>query len=393
MTTATSTRIRDLDPAPWQAAEDDLNGIITPALAVFPEIARRNIAAVIESIGGTADRWRPHLKTTKLPRIWRLLPDAGIRQFKCATTLEAAVALRSFDEWGIAGDLLVAYPHRAAALGRIDELARQHPNSRVSLLCEDEDVLDAIGPRVGVFIDVNGGMNRTGLPLDEDALIERLAARAGDRFRGLHFYDGHIRDENPAVRERAAEQGYDRLAALVDRLRRAGVPMGEVVTSGTTTFLPAARSVALASMDGVTHRVSPGTVVFHDLMTDECLRVPALRPAAVVWSRVVSRPARSIVTCDAGSKSIAAEAGDPAAVAIGRPGLLARRPSEEHLPLEVIMGDAPDRGDVLALAPRHVCPTVNLADEAVIVESGRVLDIMPVAARGHEVRFTARSRT
>jgi D-serine deaminase-like pyridoxal phosphate-dependent protein len=393
MTPAAPMTIRNFSPAPWHPAEGDLHGIITPALAVFPEMARRNIAAVIESIGGTADRWRPHLKTTKLPRIWRLLADAGIRHFKCATTREAAVALRSLDEWSIAGDVLVAYPHRGAALGRIDELAWQHPSNRVSILCEDEDVLDSTGPRVGVFIDVNGGMNRTGVPIGEGALIEGLAARAGDRFHGLHFYDGHIRDAEPAVRERAAELGYARLAALVDRLQRAGIPVGEVVTSGTTTFVPAARSAALASMAGVTHRVSPGTVVFHDMMTDECLPVPALRPAAVVWSRIVSRPTRSVVTCDAGSKSIAAEAGDPVAAAIGWPGLLARRPSEEHLPLEVIEGDAPNRGDLLALAPRHVCPTVNLADEAVIVQSGRITEIVPIPARGHEVRFTARSRT
>jgi D-serine deaminase-like pyridoxal phosphate-dependent protein len=70
---------------------------------------------------------------------------------------------------------------------------------------------------------------------------------------------------------------------------------------------------------------------------------------------------------------------------IGRPEIVAERPSEEHLPLRVTAGTPPERGEVLMLVPRHVCPTVNLAEEAVLVEGGRVVSTVPVSARAHDV--------
>lgn len=125
--------------------------------------------------------------------------------------------------------------------------------------------------------------------------------------------------------------------------------------------------------------------MFHDARSAEENPDLELVPAALVFARVVSRPRPDRVTCDAGSKSIAAEAGDPCAVVLGRPELVAERPSEEHLPLRVTAGRAPERGETLLLVPRHVCPTVNLAEEALLVEGGRVLEAVPVSARAHDL--------
>ncbi len=133
------------------------------------------------------------------------------------------------------------------------------------------------------------------------------------------------------------------------------------------------------------HRVSPGTVVYHDLRYEQQIEDLELSPAAMVLTRVVSHPTAGIVTCDAGSKAIAAEAGDPCAYVLGYPGLEALQPSEEHLPLRVRAGARPPRGAPLLLIPRHVCPTVNLAEQAILVEDGRLREVVPVRARAHEL--------
>ena len=155
-----------------------------------------------------------------------------------------------------------------------------------------------------------------------------------------------------------------------------------IVTSGTPTFLPALAYPRFPA--GVRHRISPGTVVYHDLRSAE--QVPDLdpRPAALVLSRVVSQPAPDIVTCDAGSKSLAADAGDPCAFALGHPELVALTPSEEHLPLRVSGNRRPARGETLLLVPRHVCPTVNLAEEALLIDGERTR-VVPVSARAHDL--------
>jgi D-serine deaminase-like pyridoxal phosphate-dependent protein len=161
--------------------------------------------------------------------------------------------------------------------------------------------------------------------------------------------------------------------------------IGELVTSGTPSFLYAIDFPGFAELSPTAHRISPGTVVLHDLRSEQELDELDLQPAAVVFARVVSHPAPNIVTCDAGSKSLAAEAGDPSAFVLGHPELEPLRPSEEHLPIRVHRGPGPRRGTPLLLVPRHVCPTVNLAEEAVLIEGGRFRGKVAVRGRAHDV--------
>jgi len=54
-------------------------------------------------------------------------------------------------------------------------------------------------------------------------------------------------------------------------------------------------------------------------------------------------------------------------------------------PLRLAAGaTAPALGETLLLVPRHVCPTVNNFDHAVIVRDGAIAQVENVAARGRE---------
>jgi D-serine deaminase-like pyridoxal phosphate-dependent protein len=50
----------------------------------------------------------------------------------------------------------------------------------------------------------------------------------------------------------------------------------------------------------------------------------------------------------------------------------------------------PEIGEALYLVPRHVCPTVNNFDDALIVEGNRVVGVERVTARGHEPALAMR---
>jgi D-serine deaminase-like pyridoxal phosphate-dependent protein len=70
---------------------------------------------------------------------------------------------------------------------------------------------------------------------------------------------------------------------------------------------------------------------------------------------------------------------------VGRPELRGAHLSEEHLPLDVSDGAKPPAlGETLYLVPRHVCPTVNNFDSALMIEDGRIASVERVTARGHE---------
>jgi D-serine deaminase-like pyridoxal phosphate-dependent protein len=360
--------------------------LFSPALVVYLDHVRANVRAMLRHVGGRAERWRPHVKTTKIPAVWAELAAAGIEHYKCATAREAAHLL---DVLAAADcthpDVLLAYPLVGPELARLGELARAHPRARVSILCEDPGALESIPAALSIFVDVNPGMHRTGIPLADTDTILDVARRAGPRFRGVHYYDGHLHTGGADERRRDVFACYDPLIELLDVFERERLPVGEVTTSGTPTFQHALSYEPLAARAGTVHRVSPGTVVYHDLRSEEENEGLALVPAALVFARVVSHPGPDRVTCDAGSKSIAAEAGDPCAYVLGHPELEARPPSEEHLPLRVTSGQRPPRGTELLLVPRHVCPTVNLAEEAVLIEGGEVRAVVPVAARAHEL--------
>ncbi len=372
--------------AAWSFVESEQwDRILTPALTIISEHVRSNIQRVLDDLGRDPARWRPHVKTAKAPIVFGMLADAGIRHFKCATTREADVLLATLVEKGIDdADLLVAYGHTGPSLRRLAGIARRFPRSRVSVLCEHPNDAAAVPAELGLFVDVNPGMDRSGIPLSEVGRIVETARSAGDRFGGLHFYEGHINKGDAVDRERAAHSLYDRYMDVIAAVRGAGLKIGEVVTSGTPTYRQALSYARFGDLGGACHRVSPGTVVYHDVRTMERAADLELTPAAVVVSRVISRPADDIVTCDAGSKAIAAEAGDPCAFVLGQPGLTPLTPSEEHLPLLVAGGRRPERGETLMLIPRHVCPTVNLAEEALLVDDGGC-SVVAVAARAHDL--------
>ena len=378
-------RISELDPSGYMPPEGDLERLLSPCLIVHLDRARENIRRVLTLLGGDAARWRPHVKTTKIPEVWRELLAAGVRQFKCATTREADVLGATLTSEGVeGGDVLVAYPHVGPALTQLGQIAARHERARYSVLCEDPALLESIPESLGVFIDLNPGMNRTGVPMSDTARVLELATAAGERFRGLHFYDGHQHEPDLEQRARAIHAGYDELIQLRELVLASGAAVPELITSGTPALLHAASYAPLSKLEGTLHRVSPGTVVFHDQRSEEENPGLDLAPAATVLTRVVSHPTSDLATCDAGSKAVAAEAGDPVAAILGHPDWEATQPNEEHLPIRVD-GELPPRGTALLLVPRHVCPTVNLAERAVLMDGAALVGVVDVAARAHEV--------
>jgi D-serine deaminase-like pyridoxal phosphate-dependent protein len=375
-----------LQEFPWHERYrlSDPERVLTPALALFPDVIASNIRCTLDLLGGHADRWRAHIKTAKLNYTLRMLIDRGVRHFKCATSLELLQACHAG-----ATDVLVAFPLMGANAHRVREIKNQHPRVRISVLAENAaQVHQWRGTDIGIFLDINPGMNRTGIEQSSRQHVAELAqalTKLRVEFRGLHYYDGQFGAVAEPERTKAAHAGYDQLLGLVRELEAAGIDVPEVVTAGTPT-LPCSIAYPGFEKANFLHRASPGTVVYHDATSLAQFPVEyGYAPAALVMARVVSHPLRNIITCDAGHKAVSADAGVPTCVVVGHPELTPLSPSEEHLPLAVTEGaTSPQVGDILYLLPRHVCPTVNNFDAALIVRNGHVESVEEVNARGHE---------
>lgn len=379
--------VADIDPEAYRIAGAE--SVLTPALLVYPQIVECNIRNTIRLLNGDPNRWRPHIKTAKLASVIQTLVRHGVTNFKCATTLELLTACR-----GGALDVLVANQVWGANADRVREIAQQFPRVRISVLVDTPSAVESwAGSGVEVFIDVNPGMNRTGIEqegVDEIVSVARTIQKAKVGFRGLHYYDGHLAKLQLPERTRAAHHGYDQLMDIVAILEKSNVSIGEIITAGTPAF-PCTISYPRFQSGTFVHRASPGTVVYMDVLTlDQLLPEVGYRPAVLVLSRVISRPTAGRVTCDAGHKALAVDCGIPNCEVLGQPLLQPLSPSEEHLPLDVPPGVAEPRiGDLLYLIPCHVCPTVNNFDDALIVSEGKIVDVERVTARGRERPLSA----
>ena len=363
--------------SPGDFIADQTDQAQTPALVINREAVDANIAAMCGLLG---ERWRPHVKTTKLEWTMRRLVAAGVTHCKCATPLELEVALRAGFE-----DVLVAFSLRGPGARRVAELAAESSRD-VGVLVEDRSGLDQWrDSRVTVFIDIDPGTGRSGVPCgDVDAVVAlaRDVASTGLRLRGLHLYDGAAIGDTLDDRRAWCTRALDALFVMAQALLAEGHEIGELVTSGSRTWPIALEHASLAGLPSA-HTISPGTVVYADAGTFQ--KDPArdaLRPAAAIVTRVTSI-GPGCLTLDAGHKAVALSPHGSSGVILGHPGLVLQKPSEEHGPVKVAGGSGVDYGDLLAVLPSHIGPTVNLHDHAVIVSRGQVVGLERVSARGH----------
>jgi D-serine deaminase-like pyridoxal phosphate-dependent protein len=382
--------LTEITPRWWAIREID--GVPSPALLIYPDRAAENLRRMV-AIAGDVERLRPHMKTHKLAPLIDAHLAQGIRRFKCATIAEAEMVARAG-----ASDVLLAYQPVGPNVRRLVDLVGAFPSAQFSAVVDDEqaatrvsDAASRAGVSIGLWLDLDLGMHRTGVPPNREAdrLYRRLAALPAIALRGLHAYDGHLRDRDIAARTTQVNEAF----APVEQLRRHlcddGMPVPSVVAGGTPTF------PVHAKRRGVD--LSPGTSVLWDGGYGTQLPDLDFLSAALVLTRVVSKPGDHRVCLDLGHKAIASEGPHPRVLliqpdAIDRPAktTVLGAPildatflghSEEHLVFESPAAAAMNVGDAVYGIPWHVCPTVALYSEAVVVAGGHAADAWRITAR------------
>lgn len=359
----------------WHEVEN-AGEIPSPALLIYPDRVEENIRRMIGAAGGT-ERLRPHMKTNKLPEVVRMHLDRGITRFKCATVAEAEMVAACGG-----ADVLLAYQPVGPNARRLVDLMRMFPGTRFSALVDDEGAARALsaaavrgGVTIDLFLDIDCGMHRTGIaPGDRAASLYRtLVSLPGIVPAGLHAYDGHIRDADPGDRARACERAFAPVRELQASLVAAGLPVPALVFGGTPTFRIHARHADV--------QCSPGTTVFWDAGSLRNFPDLDFLPAVLLLTRVVSRPRPDLLCLDLGHKAIASEMAPPRVELIGLPDAEQVVHSEEHLVVRTTQAAEYPVGRAIFGIPWHVCPTVALHAEAVVVRDGRAVARWQVVAR------------
>ena len=330
--------------------------IPSPSLVVYLEQVQYNIEHAIATVGGDVSKLRPHAKTHKTAEIIAMERDAGILKHKCATLREAEMLAQNGIE-----DILIAYQMVGPNVNRFVSLQLKYPGADFKVVVDHQESVAALssaaakhGLTVKVMLDLDVGMNRTGIPVGDAAVdvYAQIEAVEGLQPWGLHVYDGHIHDEDVADRKASCDKSLEQTEEMKDRLASKGLDVPLIVMGGTPTF------PIYAKTPGV--ETSPGTFIFHDY--GYSTRYPDLgfTPAALLLSRVISIPTPHRITLDLGHKAIAADPEGVRGIVLNVDGAEVTMQHEEHWAVDVPDSSPMHIGQEIYVCPTHICPCVAL---------------------------------
>jgi len=323
----------------------------SPCFVIIHERVRHNLARTVAACGGV-ERLMPHIKTHRAPWIVKDLVGQGISAFKAATSTEVEIIAANG-----AAEVVLAHPQvNISAVDRVISVARKAPNTRVSAIVESpagvelwrERLKGIEAPNLGLRVDLDPGMGRTGMGLDGSAAALARDLMGAGMFSGWHVYDGHVHDAERKTRAERVARICERVFAFIADVQGENAPI-DVVAGGSYTFDLWPR------LAGV--RVSPGSWIYSSARHGADLAELQWQNAAFVVASVVSTK-DGTATLNAGSKAISPD--QPLEKRFLGPGAILSM-SEEHT---VVKAGGLAVGNRVALIPEHTCTTAYLYPRA-----------------------------
>lgn len=359
----------------------NVENVDSPSILLYKDRLNFNIDTMIAMVDGELKKLMPHVKTNKMPKVIEIMIAKGIKRFKASTIAEAEMVARQGGE-----GVLIAHQLVGPKVQRFGALVNIYPKTNFSTIIDNSKSLQKLEDEAknreanfDIYIDVNTGMNRSGIEVGEelDELISQVLNSKKLNFKGLHAYDGHHRHSQLEVRKRHIEDEFSKVSELYKQLKKQN-PQIELVAGGTPAF------TSHLTEEG--RICSPGTCVLWDWGYSEKLSEQHFQYAALLITRVISKPTKGIVTVDLGHKSVAAENPiDQRIQFLNLENYQLLSQSEEHGVLKVQNWEAIEIGDVLYGVPFHICPTINLHDEVSVISDQKKVDTWEISARKRKI--------
>lgn len=362
---------------------NNVSELDSPSIALYKDRLLFNIQKMKAMVGNDVSRLMPHVKTNKMPKVIAQMISTGITRFKASTIAEAEIAAQEG-----ATAVLLAHQLVGPKVDRFASLIEHYPNTVFSTLVDNvasAERLDEVASNnnlpIEIFIDINNGMDRSGIEMGAglDELISAIKDLKNLYFGGLHVYDGHLRNSDFQKRKEEIEDGLKEINTLYAKIKKNN-PNFQLICGGTPAFT--------AHLLEENRICSPGTCLLWDWGYGDKLGEQEFKYAALLVTRVISKPKKGIITLDLGHKGVAAENPIQNRVKflnLSDYELLSQ--SEEHGVLKVKNWESIAVGDIFYGVPFHICPTINLYDEVTVIENGNAVDTWHITARKRKINI------
>lgn len=347
------------------------SGLSTPALILDVNILKKNAQAMQELLAGGDLKLRPHYKSHKCAAIAKWQMSTGAVGMTCAKLSEA----EDLCDAGVEDILIANQLTDPAKIRRAAELAA---NCRLTMCVDDAENIHALseaavacGTTIHCLVEYEIGMERCGVTTKEEVLTLAREILGAENlvFDGIQAYAGHISHvEEFAQRKEMTAKNYEKLKELLGFLAASGIEVKTVSGGSTGTS-------QIKAAEGLYTELQAGSYLFMDA-TYRLLNLP-FQNSLFLLTAVVSKR-EGLTVLDAGVKTCGVDQGMPKPVE-GRVEYI--KASEEHFQLhnwdrEVQLGER------VRLIPAHCCSTVNLHDKIYLVDGDKVVDRIPITARG-----------
>jgi len=360
----------------------------TPVLTLDLASTKRNIQAMMAHCQSTDQMLRPHGKSHKCSKIAQWQIEAGAVGLCCATIHEAEIMVDN----GIPGVLITSPVTTEAKIARL--IALDHRAENLIAVVDNALTITAIeaaceqaGSRepLALLVDFDVGLHRTGTKNITMAreLARRISNSASLRFMGVQAYAGHLQHiQSFDKRLEEMESEAERIQQLIFGLRADGLDPNIVTGGGTGT----------ADIDhrfDVFTELQAGSYVFTDVQYNAVQLNPdstqLFEPSLMVQASVVSTSHDSHAVIDAGFKSFATDGPTPQIFAGPPTGSEYKFMGDEHGAIVYPTGvnNRLKVGDMVSCIVPHCDPTVNLYDHYHCVQDNRLIEILPIDARGN----------
>jgi D-serine deaminase-like pyridoxal phosphate-dependent protein len=344
-----------------------LDQIETPAAVVDADRLDSNLARWQEHCDRHGLANRPHVKTHRCVEIARRQLSLGAVGITCQKLTEAETMADAGCD-----DILI--PFNIVGAAKLERLRRLLGRVTLSVSVDDAALLPGLARaasdashELGVLVDCDTGLGRTGVSTPEAAVELAAAVRSHD---GLRF-DGFITYPAPEGSRRF-------LASAIAGAGKRGLEAAVVSAGGTPSMWES------GGLRPTVTEYRVGLYAFHDRMSVAAGAAALDDVALTVHATVVSRPASDRAILDAGSKALTSDLGpDPGhGLVLEAPSSRIAKLAEEHAYVELASDDELELGQRVRIVPNHACVVVNLYDELAVTRNGQLETSWRVAARG-----------
>lgn len=367
------------------ALEEAMNvyDLPTPSLVLDLDAFEANVKKMADLYRAKGRGLRPHAKTHKCPIIAKKQIEAGAIGICAAKVAEAEVMV----EAGIEKILITSPVVTRDKIGRVVALASKSPGVQIVIDNEQNardfnEAAAAAGVKLGVFVDIDPGLHRTGIAPGEPALklAQTVSQLPSLEFAGLQFYDGRLMHRKGfEERKKAYVENMKKATDTKALIEGSGIEVPALSCGGTGTYN------IDCDIDGVTD-VQVGSYIFMDVNYRAAGGVNSavfddFQPSLFVLATAISQPAGGMITFDCGFKAMSPDSDLPQFRDVS--GVQYLWGGDEH---GIVLLAAPSKpiklGDKLPLIVSHCDPTVNLYDHLYAYRGEQVEAIWPIAARG-----------